>query len=70
MDVVQRGGFLRRADWLRIAVRDFGIGIEKGAQRRIFRRFYRSPRARDQNESGVGLGLESSVGVGWVMAAR
>ena len=54
---VQRGVFLGRADWLRVAVRDFGIGIEKRAQRKIFRRFYRSPLARDQNVSGVGLGL-------------
>lgn len=57
VDVVQRGVFLGRADWLRVAVRDFGIGIEKSAQRKIFRRFYRSPLARDQNVSGVGLGL-------------
>ena len=33
------------------------MGIDRRERRRIFRRFYRSPRARDRNVSGVGLGL-------------
>ena len=57
VDVVQRGVFWQRREWVRVTVRDFGIGIEQRALRHIFRRFYRSPRARDQNVSGVGLGL-------------
>jgi two-component system phosphate regulon sensor histidine kinase PhoR len=38
-------------------VRDFGMGIARHEQRRIFHRFYRSSRAHDRNVSGVGLGL-------------
>ncbi|NQU41468.1 MAG: HAMP domain-containing histidine kinase [Lentisphaerae bacterium] len=47
----------RRTRWVRLRVRDFGMGIEKSEQRKIFRRFYRSARAHDRNVSGVGLGL-------------
>jgi signal transduction histidine kinase len=43
--------------WVRLTVRDFGMGIAKREQRRIFHRFYRSARAHDRNVSGVGLGL-------------
>jgi signal transduction histidine kinase len=43
--------------WLIITVRDYGIGIEKKTQKKIFERFYRSTRAVNQNVSGVGLGL-------------
>jgi signal transduction histidine kinase len=66
--------------WVRLTVRDFGMGIAPSEQRKIFHRFYRSARAHDRNVSGVGLGLalcrhvirshggwidvESEVGVG------
>jgi signal transduction histidine kinase len=43
--------------WVRLTVRDFGMGIARHEQRRIFHRFYRSSRAHDRNVSGVGLGL-------------
>ncbi len=43
--------------WVCLSVRDFGMGIAKREQRRIFHRFYRSARAHDRNVSGVGLGL-------------
>ncbi len=46
-----------KKEWVVIAVRDFGIGIEKKIKRKIFERFYRSPRAAGKNISGVGLGL-------------
>ncbi len=44
-------------EWVTITIRDYGIGIEKKIQHKIFERFYRSPRAINQNVSGVGLGL-------------
>lgn len=43
--------------WVRISVRDYGMGIEKAALKNIFKRFYRSSRAANANVSGVGLGL-------------
>jgi two-component system phosphate regulon sensor histidine kinase PhoR len=44
-------------EWVRITVRDHGIGMGKAALRRIFREFYRGPEALERNISGVGLGL-------------
>ena len=49
--------FCLKKEWLMITIRDYGIGIEKKNQHKIFERFYRSPRAIHQNISGVGLGL-------------
>lgn len=40
-----------------ICVKDYGIGIPKKEQKRIFERFYRSKDARQNNFAGVGLGL-------------
>jgi two-component system phosphate regulon sensor histidine kinase PhoR len=45
------------ARWVCIGVRDYGPGISRREQRRIFREFYRSPGAAERNVSGVGLGL-------------
>jgi signal transduction histidine kinase len=50
-------GFLPGRKWVRILVKDRGIGIEKKELRRIFKRFYRVQRTADSNVSGVGLGL-------------
>ncbi len=47
----------KTATWVLLTVRDFGMGIARHEQRRIFHRFYRSARAHDRNVSGVGLGL-------------
>ncbi len=38
-------------------VRDFGIGIPKKEQSRIFERFYRASNAKNLKPSGTGLGL-------------
>ena len=46
-----------KKEWLIIDILDYGIGIEKRSHKKIFERFYRSPRAVDHNVSGVGLGL-------------
>lgn len=49
--------FCLKKEWLIITICDYGIGIEKKIQHKVFERFYRSPRALNQNVSGVGLGL-------------
>jgi PAS domain S-box-containing protein len=46
-----------RADEIWISVTDEGIGIAPDALPRLFRRFYRTPAARDRKLPGLGLGL-------------
>jgi two-component system phosphate regulon sensor histidine kinase PhoR len=40
-----------------LGVRDYGPGIEREEQERIFERFYRARSARDRNVRGSGIGL-------------
>ncbi|MEX6689806.1 ATP-binding protein [Danxiaibacter flavus] len=40
-----------------VSVQDYGIGISKSEQYRVFERFYRVNNVKNQNFSGMGLGL-------------
>jgi len=40
-----------------VSVRDYGIGIPKEHQQKIFDRFYRASEVRDQTFPGLGMGL-------------
>jgi signal transduction histidine kinase len=44
-------------DEIRITVRDWGLGMSKKDQERIFERFYRATQARDLGIKGSGIGL-------------
>ena len=52
-----RHRFGPRREWIRISVRDNGLGIDSQEQRKIFRRFYRTKAASVDIAAGVGLGL-------------
>jgi two-component system phosphate regulon sensor histidine kinase PhoR len=43
--------------WIKLSVRDTGIGIPTGETERIFERFYKVDRARTRDRGGTGLGL-------------
>ena len=38
-------------------MQDFGIGIEKNEQIKIFEKFYRTDKSRNKNSGGTGLGM-------------
>lgn len=47
----------RRGEDVRVSVQDFGMGMPKAVQERIFERFYRGKGAIAEAVSGIGLGL-------------
>lgn len=44
-------------DWLRISVRDQGIGMDQHEVKKVFQKFYRTERAVASGEKGTGIGL-------------
>ena len=42
---------------LNISIQDFGIGIPKDEQEKIFEKFYRTDKSRNKNSGGTGLGM-------------
>lgn len=47
----------RNGAWVRVAVRDQGIGMDEKELGSIFRKFYRTKRAVESGEGGIGIGL-------------
>jgi two-component system phosphate regulon sensor histidine kinase PhoR len=44
-------------DWVRVSIKDHGIGIKKEDRERLFKRFQRIPDPGNRNTAGTGLGL-------------
>ncbi len=44
-------------DKYKIMIQDFGIGIPKNEQEKIFEKFYRTDKSRNKNSGGTGLGM-------------
>lgn len=55
---------------IRIAVRDYGIGIERSEVRRIFEPFYRSPSVSSSPIRGTGLGLPLAKNIADAMGGK
>jgi two-component system, OmpR family, sensor histidine kinase MtrB len=56
-----------------VAVRDYGIGLAAGQERRVFERFWRADPARARSTGGTGLGLaialeDARIHGGWLEA--
>lgn len=60
-------GLENSGGWVRVAVRDTGIGISPEQQKHIFERFYRTDKARTREQGGSGLGLSI---VAWLAQAH
>jgi two-component system sensor histidine kinase MtrB len=60
-------------DAVAVAVRDFGVGIKRGAAQLVFDRFWRADPARARTTGGTGLGLsisreDAQLHGGWLQA--
>ena len=47
----------KKDGFFNISVQDFGIGIAKNEQIKIFEKFYRTDKSRNKNSGGTGLGM-------------
>lgn len=47
----------KNSSFFMISVQDFGIGIAKNEQNKIFEKFYRTDKSRNKNSGGTGLGM-------------
>ena len=47
----------KEKDFIKVLVKDLGIGIQSSDQGQVFKRFYRTPDARASQKTGSGLGL-------------
>ena len=47
----------KNTDSFNISIQDFGIGIPKDEQEKIFEKFYRTDKSRNKNSGGTGLGM-------------
>lgn len=47
----------KKDDFFNISIQDFGIGIAKNEQNKIFEKFYRTDKSRNKNSGGTGLGM-------------
>ena len=47
----------KKDGFFNISVQDFGIGIAKNEQIKIFEKFYRTEKSRNKNSGGTGLGM-------------
>ena len=56
--------------WANIIISDNGVGIPHEEQAKIFQPFYRSLKARAQEETGVGLGLSIALSIAEAHAGR
>ncbi len=44
-------------DEIIVSIQDYGIGIPKDEQLKIFEKFYRTDKSRNKNSGGTGLGM-------------
>ena len=57
VELPNTSGANEKGEKIQISVKDFGIGIPKESQAKIFERFYKSDLSRGKDKKGTGLGL-------------